>query len=159
MAREIERKFLVTGQFKYDAIQSSRIIQGYLNSDPERSVRVRMRDGKGYLTIKGVSNEKGTSRFEWENEIGEQDAKQLLEICEPGIIDKTRYIVPWDDHNFEVDVFYGENEGLILAEVELEAEDEDFEKPDWLGKEVTGDKRYYNAMLKQHPFAEWKEQD
>ncbi len=158
MAREIERKFLVTGQFKYDAIQSSRIIQGYLNSDPERSVRVRMRDGKGYLTIKGVSNEKGTSRYEWENEISEEDAKQLLEICEPGIIDKTRYIVPWDDHNFEVDVFYGENEGLILAEVELKAEDEDFEKPDWLGKEVTGDKRYYNAMLKKHPYTEWKEQ-
>lgn len=156
MAQEIERKFLVDGEFKYDAIQSSHIVQGYLNSDPERSVRIRIRDTRGYLTIKGIPNESGTSRYEWEKEIDVEEAKKLLEICEDGIIDKTRYIVPWGTHNFEVDEFYGDNEGLLMAEVELSKEDEVFEKPDWLGKEVTGDRRYYNAMLKKNPYSTWK---
>ncbi len=159
MAQEIERKFLVEGEFKYDAIQSSHIVQGYLSSDPERSVRVRIRDNRGFLTIKGKSSESGASRFEWEQEIDEQDARKLLEICEPGVIDKTRYIVPWAGHNFEVDEFYGDNQGLTLAEVELHDENEHFEKPDWLGSEVTGNKRYYNAMLKQHPYSQWKDKN
>ncbi|MFP4470804.1 MAG: CYTH domain-containing protein [Bacteroidota bacterium] len=159
MSKEIERKFLVTGEFKNKAVQSSRIIQGYLNSDPERAVRVRIRDSEGYLTIKGMSNESGTSRYEWEKQIDVEEARKLLEICEPGVIDKTRYIVPWVNHTFEVDEFYGENAGLILAEVELKDEHEDFEKPDWVGKEVTGDKRFYNVMLKKHPYAEWEEKE
>lgn len=153
--QEIERKFLVKGNFKEQVTKSFRITQGYLNSHPERSVRVRIKNDKGYLTIKGIGDASGMKRMEWEREIDLQEAHELLKICEPGIIDKTRHIVPVGKHNFEVDEFYGDNEGLIMAEVELESEDEAFEKPDWLGKEVTGDKRYYNSRLKQEPFKTW----
>ncbi len=158
MAQEIERKFLVCGDFKADAYQSTRIIQGYLSSVPGRIVRVRVKGGKGYITIKGQANATGVSRFEWEKEIPVDEALALLELAEPGSIDKTRYLVKNTDgkHVWEVDEFHGDNEGLVMAEIELAAEDEAFDKPDWLGKEVTGDSRYYNSMLKAHPYKSWK---
>ncbi len=155
MNQEIERKFLVSSdEFLKEEYASTRITQGYLNSDPERTVRVRLRGEQGYLTVKGRSNENGTSRFEWEKTIGKEDALALLPLCEKGVIDKTRHLVRVGSHTFEVDVFHGENEGLILAEVELGSENEAFEKPEWLGEEVTGDKRYYNSYLSLHPYKE-----
>lgn len=158
MAQEIERKFLVCGDFKTEAYQSTRIIQGYLSSQPRRIVRVRVKGNKGYITIKGQTNDTGVSRFEWEKEIAVDEALSLLELAEPGIIDKTRYLIKNTDgrHVWEVDEFHGDNEGLVMAEIELAAEDEPFDKPEWLGKEVTGDPRYYNSMLKEHPFKQWK---
>lgn len=155
MPYEIERKFLVKGDFRTQAYDKSRIIQGYISSVRGRTVRVRIRDERGYLTIKGPSDIGGLVRFEWEKEIPLNEALQLLKICEPGIIDKTRYLVKSGKHTFEVDEFYGDNQGLIMAEVELEAPDEPFEKPDFIGEEVTGDRRYYNSQLRQHPFKEW----
>jgi len=156
MDKEIERKFLVSGDFKSKAIRKQRITQGYLSSVPERNVRIRVVDKTGYLTVKGKGNSSGMTRFEWEKEISLDDAKKLLELCEPGIIDKTRYIIPErDELFFEVDVFYGKNKGLIIAEIELPTEDYQVNKPDWLGKEITGDYRYYNAMLSKKPFSDW----
>lgn len=155
MAQEIERKFLVSGEFKSQAYAQSRIVQGYISSARGRTVRVRIRDGKGYLTIKGASNESGTSRYEWEKEITLSEARELMKLCEPGVIDKTRYLIRSGEHVFEVDEFYGENEGLILAEVELQSEDEKYKKPDFIGKEVTGDVRYYNSHLMKEPFTKW----
>lgn len=155
MAQEIERKFLVTGEFKSLATRQTRIVQGYLNSVPERTVRVRIKGDKGYLTIKGIGNASGASRFEWEKEISLQEAEQLLAICEPGVIDKIRYLVPSGHHTFEVDEFFGENEGLTVAEVELNSEDEAFVKPAFIGEEVTGDSKYYNSMLMKNPFKKW----
>lgn len=154
---EIERKFLVKGPFKELASSSSRIMQGYISSMKGRTVRVRIRDEKGYLTIKGPSDQGGLLRYEFEKEISLQDARDLMKICEPGIIDKTRYLVPYEGHIFEVDEFYGENEGLILAEVELKAPDEPFERPAFLGREVTGDRRFYNSCMRVHPYSQWKE--
>lgn len=149
---EIERKFLVTGEYKHLASKSYRIAQGYLSSVAERTVRIRIKGDKGYITIKGKSNESGLSRYEWEKEISVDEAQELLALCESGIIDKTRYEVIYDNRTFEIDEFYGENEGLTLAELELESETASFSKPEWLGEEVTGDKRYYNSNLSQHPF-------
>lgn len=154
--KEIERKFLVTSSdFISESTSSNRIVQGYLNSNPERTVRVRIKGNKGYLTIKGKGNESGTTRFEWEKEISIEEVEQLLLICEKGIIDKIRYEIPVDQHVFEVDVFERDNNGLIVAEIELKNENEFFEKPKWLGSEVTGDIRYYNAYLSQNPFKDW----
>ena len=155
MPQEIERKFLVTGEYKSQAYAQSRIVQGYISSARGRTVRVRIRDGRGFLTIKGASNESGTSRYEWEKEIPLDEARELLKLCEPGIIDKTRYLVRSGQHTFEVDQFYGENEGLTVAEVELSSEDEPFVKPAFVGREVTGDARYYNSQLMKHPFTTW----
>ena len=155
MSKEIERKFLVKGEFKTLATDKIPIKQGYLCFDPERTVRVRLKGDKGYLTIKGKSDESGLSRFEWEKEITLSEAEKLLRICEPGVINKTRYLVKSGDHTFEVDEFYDENEGLIIAEVELKFEDEKFKKPEWLGEEVSGDVRYYNANLIKHPYNKW----
>lgn len=155
MALEIERKFLVEGDFKPFAKTAIRITQGYLSTVPERTVRVRIKDGHGFITVKGLCSKSGASRFEWEKEIPEDDAQQLLKICETGIINKTRYIVEIGKHTFEVDEFYDDNLGLITAEVELSSEDEVFEKPEWLGKEVTGDKKYYNSMLMKNPYKNW----
>lgn len=155
MPAEIERKFLVKGDFKPFAISKSHIIQGYLSSLPERVMRIRIRDNSGYLTIKGKANSAGTIRSEWEYEIPVNEAKELLKLCEPGIIDKTRYLVKAGNHTYEVDEFYGDNEGLVIAEIELQAEDEEFIKPDWLGKEVTGDIRYYNSGLAGNPYTRW----
>ena len=155
MPQEIERKFLVTGEYKSQAYAQTRIVQGYLSSARGRTVRVRIRDDKGYLTIKGASNASGTSRYEWEKEISLEEARELMQLCEPGIIDKTRYLVQSGIHTFEVDEFYGENEGLTVAEVELSSEDEPFVKPAFIGREVTGDVRYYNSQLMKHPFTTW----
>lgn len=153
---EIERKFLVKGPFKELASSSSRIVQGYISSMKGRTVRVRIRDDKGYLTIKGPSDQGGLVRYEFEKEISLQDARDLMKICEPGIIDKTRYLVPYEGHVFEVDEFYGDNEGLILAEVELASPDEPFERPEFLGREVTGDRRFYNSCMRVNP-CQWKD--
>lgn len=155
MAQEIERKFLVKGDFKSLVHKSERIVQGYLSSVPERAVRVRIKGDKGFITVKGIGNDAGTSRYEWEKEIPIEDVTNLLKICEPGVIDKTRYQVKEGNHIFEIDEFYGENEGLTVAEVELNDENEVFNKPDWLGEEVTGEVKYYNAMLMKHPFTKW----
>ena len=156
MSHEIERKFLVKGEYKTHAMRSSRIVQGYLSSVTGRTVRIRIRGEKGYITVKGKSNESGLSRYEWEKEIPLNEAEELLLLCEPGAIDKTRYEIQAGKHIFEVDEFYGDNEGLTLAEVELESEDESYEKPEWLGEEVTGDRRYYNSSLTKHPFKNWE---
>ncbi len=156
MAQEIERKFLVKGDYKDFVTKETRITQGYLSSVPERTVRVRIKGDKGFLTIKGIGSKSGASRFEWEKEISVEEAKTLLKICEPGVIDKIRYIVPEQTGlNFEVDKFYGDNEGLTIAEIELPSEDHPFAKPDWLGEEVTGDVRFYNAMLMKNPYKNW----
>ncbi|MDR0824840.1 MAG: CYTH domain-containing protein [Prevotella sp.] len=152
MSLEIERKFLIKGDFKQDAYARVEIVQGYLSSVAERVVRVRIKGQKAYITIKGIGNESGVSRYEWEKEIAVADARELLKLCEPGIIDKVRYYVRFDNHVFEVDEFHGENEGLVVAEVELSNENEPFQKPDWLGEEVTGDNRYYNASLIKRPY-------
>ncbi len=156
MAQEIEKKFLVDGDFKSAAFKATRITQGYLSSVPERTVRVRVKSDKGFITVKGIGNESGASRFEWEKEIPVDDVKALLQICEPGVIDKTRYLVKAGEHTFEVDEFYGDNEGLTVAEVELSDENEAFDRPSWLGKEVTGDAKYYNSMLMKNPYKNWK---
>jgi adenylate cyclase len=155
MSREIERKFLVKGDFKPFVSKETRITQGYLSSIPERTVRVRVKGEKGFLTIKGIGNASGASRYEWEKEIPVSEAQDLMAICEPGVIDKTRYLVKVGEHTYEVDEFYGENEGLVVAEIELSSEDEQFEKPDWLGEEVTGYTQYYNSMLMKNPFTKW----
>lgn len=156
MAQEIERKFLVAGSFREHATRQTRIVQGYLSSVPERTVRVRIKGDKGFLTIKGIGNASGAARYEWEKEIPIAETEQLLAICEPGVIDKVRFLVPAGPHTFEVDEFHGENEGLTVAEVELGAEDEKFEKPAWLGGEVTGDVRYFNSMLMKTPYTRWE---
>lgn len=155
MANEIEKKFLVKGNFKDLAASATRIVQGYLSSVPERTVRVRIKGDKGYITIKGIGNVSGATRYEWEKEIPVKEVEELLKICEPGVIDKTRYNVKAGNHTFEVDEFYGENQGLVVAEIELASENESFEKPDWLGEEVTGDKKYYNSMLMKNPYTKW----
>lgn len=156
MPKEIERKFLVKGDFKNQAIKNHKIAQGYLSTVPERTVRIRIRDNQGFLTIKGISNTSGTTRFEWEKEIRVNEAKNLLLLCEPTIIEKIRYIVPANNNlYFEVDVFIGENIGLIIAEIELPSENTEFTKPSWLGEEVTGQLKYYNAMLAKKSFKDW----
>ena len=153
---EIERKFLVlSNDFINEAYTKKRIVQAYISTNPERTVRIRIKADKGFLTIKGKGNESGITRLEWETEIPVQDAEKLLMICEEGTIDKMRHEVKIGPHIFEVDVFAGENEGLIIAEIELQSEDEIFEKPFWLGQEVTNDERYYNAYLSKNPFKNW----
>lgn len=154
---EIERKFLVTStEFQSESKKSNRIVQGYLNSNPERTVRIRIKGTQAFITIKGKGNESGTTRFEWEKEIEVTEAEQLLLLCEDGVIDKVRYEIPFGKHLYEVDVFEGDNKGLIIAEIELEDENESFEKPNWLGEEVTGDDRYYNASLSTSSYKNWK---
>ena len=156
MALEIERKFLVTDDsYKAMAFSSDRIAQGHLCREGGNSTRVRVRGDKGYLTIKGPSMDGGLSRFEWEKEIPENEAWELLKLCHGGIIDKTRHLVKCGNHTFEVDEFHGDNDSLVVAEVELENADETFERPPFLGKEVTGDKRYYNSSLTRFPFKCW----
>jgi adenylate cyclase len=156
MAQEIERKFLVRSDaYKNLASKHTRITQGYLSSVPERTVRIRIRDNTGYITIKGLGNDSGASRYEWEKEIPLTEARALLRLCEPGVIDKTRYEIQSGLHTFEVDEFYGDNLGLVVAEVELSSEAESFEKPEWMGHEVTGDVKYYNAMLMKNPYRQW----
>lgn len=154
---EIERKFLVKGNFRQEVYASSHIVQGYLSVNRLNSVRVRIRDDKGYITVKGKSTNSGLSRFEWEKEISAQEALDLLTLAEPGTIDKTRHLVKNTDgvHTWEVDEFHGANEGLTMAEIELSSEDDTFVKPEWLGEEVTGDPRYYNSSLRINPYRNW----
>jgi len=154
--QEIERKFLVLSEaFKKEAHKRTRIVQGFLNTNPERTVRVRIQGNDGFLTIKGKANKSGLTRFEWEKQIPLAEAESLLHLCEPGIIEKNRYEISVDGHTYEVDDFLGENEGLIVAEIELTSETESFQKPDWLGKEVTGDEKYYNSNLSKNSFKYW----
>ena len=141
MAIEIERKFLVKGDFSKQVSKSERIMQGYICSQPGRTVRIRIRGEEGFLTIKGASDENGLSRYEFEQKIPPADAEELLKLCEPGIIDKVRNLVPVGKHTWEVDVFHGDNEP--------------FERPDWVGHEVSGDRRYYNSMLTKYPYKQW----
>lgn len=153
---EIERKFLVRGDdYKRRARKSYRIRQGYICSGGGRTVRVRIRDEQGFLTIKGPSIDGGLSRYEFEKEITLQEAEQLFRLCEPGVINKRRYLVDSGTHTFEVDEFFGDNEGLVMAEVELKSADEPYEKPDFIGDEVTGDRRYYNSHLRKNPYKLW----
>ena len=153
---EIERKFLVKNlNYKSESFEKKYIKQGYLNSDKNRTVRIRVSNNTGFITIKGKSNKNGTSRFEWEKEIPVTEAEELLLLCEPTIIEKTRYLIKVGYHTFEVDEFAGENSGLVVAEIELNAEDEVFEKPNWLSKEVTGDLKYYNSSISKLPFINW----
>ena len=153
---EIERKFLVQSDaFKDQAFKSTRIVQGFLNTHKKRTVRVRLKGNDRFLTIKGESSSSGLSRFEWEKNIPEEEAEQLLQLCEDGVIDKIRYEVKVEEHVFEIDVFFGDNTGLIVAEVELSSENETFKKPNWLGQEVTGDIRYYNSQLSKNPYNSW----
>lgn len=153
---EIERKFLVKGDdYKRLAFDKSHIQQGYICSGNGRTVRVRIRDEHAFLTIKGPSLNGGLSRYEFEQEIPLDAAHDLMQLCEPGIIDKIRWLVKSGRHTFEVDEFFGDNEGLVMAEVELGAEDEPYEKPDFIGREVTGDRRYYNSHLRNYPYKLW----
>ena len=154
MAQEIERKFLVVGEYKHLAHGSFHLMQGYIASG-RRTVRVRVSDNCAWLTIKGPSRNGGLSRFEWEREIDIKDAMELMQLCEGALIDKCRDLVEYEGHTFEVDEFYGDNEGLIIAEVELQSEDEEFARPAWLGMEVTGVKRYYNSHLRSYPYKDW----
>lgn len=160
MAQEIERKFIVKGDFKQLVSSSTHIMQGYICSEHGRTVRVRLRDEKAYLTIKGPSDKKGMSRYEFEREIPVADAHEMFKLCPGGIIDKRRYLVPSPDglHTFEVDEFYGDNEGLLMAEVELHSEDEPYAKLPFIGKEVTGDVRFYNTELMRNPYKNWKQE-
>ncbi len=156
MAIEIERKFLViSDDFKQESYQKNHIKQGFLNSNKNRVVRVRIKDEKGFLTIKGKSNKTGVTRFEWEKEIDKKSAEELFRLCEKGVIEKYRYLVKIGTHTFEVDEFLKNNFGLLIAEIELTSEDELFKKPSWLGKEVTGKKKYYNSNLSKKPYCNW----
>ena len=156
MGKEIERKFLVKdNSFVYEAFKRRRIVQGYICADAGRSVRVRICDDEGFLTIKSATNERGWSRYEFEKPISIVEAEELMKLCLPGIIDKVRHYVKVGNHTWEVDIFHGENEGLVMAEIELESEDETFELPLWAGQEVSGEAGYYNSMLAKHPFSKW----
>lgn len=155
MAQEIERKFLVCGEYKTKAYKSVRITQGYILSDKRKSVRIRITNEKAFITIKGESSEDGLSRFEWEKEIDINEAKELLKLCSDNFIDKTRYLIKHGNHTIEVDEFHGDNEGLVIAEVELKSETDTFLKPDYLGEEVTGISKYYNSQLTKTPYTLW----
>ena len=152
---EIERKFLIKNTDFLKGMEGKHITQGYLSTDRERTVRVRIKSDQGFLTIKGKSNDSGISRYEWEKEIATKEAEQLLQLCLPGVIDKTRYEVVIENHIWEIDLFHGENNGLLLAEIELKSEEEPFLKPEWIDKEVTGDVRYYNSYISAQPFSKW----
>ena len=155
MAFEIERKFLVKGDYKDSVTKSDHIVQGYIATLGPKTVRIRIRGDKGYITIKGKSNATGVSRFEWEKEIPLGDAVQLMDLCDGGVVEKVRHLVPFAGHTFEIDEFLGDNSGLTVAEVELRSEDEVFDRPSWLGEEVTQDRRYRNSNLLVHPFKDW----
>ena len=156
MAIEIERKFLVSPDFKESGSKRKKIIQGYLTGDIKNTVRVRITDKKGYITVKGPGSKSGLSRFEWEHEISLTEAEELLQLCQFGRIEKWRYDIEYSGKTFEVDEFLGENEGLLIAELELLSENETFTRPDWILEEVSGDPKYYNLMLSMHPFKSWK---
>ena len=157
MGVEIERKFLVqNAAFITESTQKKNVKQGYLNTDKKRTVRVRITDEIAFITVKGESNSTGTSRFEWEKEIKKLEAEELLLLCEPCLIEKTRHLINVGHHTFEIDEFYGDNHGLVIAEIELNSEEERFSKPTWLAKEVTGDLKYYNSSMSKNPYKNWK---
>lgn len=156
MSVEIERKFLLKDLSIIEGQRGKEIIQAYISKDKNRTVRIRIKGDEAFITIKGLSNESGMSRFEWEKPIDLIEAKELLHVCLPGEIKKTRYKIPHEGLFFEIDIFHDQNEGLNLVEIELSSEEETFSKPTWLGKEVTGDKRYYNSYISENPFNEWK---
>ena len=158
MGLEIERKYLVVGEYKHLAHNSMHLIQGYIASG-KRTVRVRVSDDGAWLTIKGPSLNGGLSRYEWEKEIDVEEAKELLQLAEGAVIDKVRYYVDYEGHTIEVDEFHGDNEGLVIAEIELQSEDERVVLPKWLGREVTGEKRFYNSHLREHPFKDWSAEE
>lgn len=158
MAQEIERKFLVVGEYKELAHSSKYMVQGYIASG-RRTVRVRISDDSAWLTIKGPSNDGGLSRFEWEKPIDAKEAIELLTLAEGSLIEKRRYYIDYEGHTFEVDEFSGDNEGLVIAEVELQTTDEEFAYPSWLGREVTGERRFYNSHLRIHPYKEWNDEE
>ena len=156
---EIERKFLVRGDdYKRRAHKSFRIKQGYICSEKGRTVRVRTRDNQAFLTIKGPSRKDGFARYEFEVEIPLEDAHEMMELCMPGRVNKDRYLIKSGKHTIEVDEFFGDNEGLVMAEIELESEDEPYEKPDFLGREVTGNYHYYNKYMLRRPYKLWKDE-
>jgi len=158
MAIEIERKFLVTSTaYKKAAYNFYDMVQGYIAHEKGNSVRVRITNTEAVMTIKGPSDSKGMSRYEWNHQIPVEDAKELMKLSQGGVIEKRRYLVHSGPHVFEIDEFYGDNEGLVIAEVELQSENETFEKPSFVGKEVTGDRRYYNAYLTTNPYKSWTE--
>ena len=157
MGIEIERKFLVKNTaFRTESNHKKHLKQGYLNADKKRTVRIRIADEIAFITVKGESNSTGISRFEWEKEIKKREAEELLLLCEPCLIEKTRHLIDVGHHTFEIDEFHGDNEGLIIAEVELSSEAEDFIRPNWLGLEVTGDPKYYNSSISKNPYKNWK---
>lgn len=156
MAMEIERKFLVNKEKWIKPSNGDSISQGYLSKEPERTVRIRLRNDKGYLTIKGKNDAEGLSRLEFEYEIPKEDAEAMLKLCKGPILQKTRYVVEIEGHTWEIDEFYGDNEGLLVAEIELSSKNEDFIRPDWILEEVTGDVRYYNSSLLSNPYSKWK---
>ncbi|MCQ2973186.1 MAG: CYTH domain-containing protein [Bacteroidales bacterium] len=159
MAYEIERKFIVSGEYKHLATSSTYIVQGYIFSNPEKSVRVRIKGDKGFITIKSSISDTLVTRNEWEYQIPASEANELLRLCGDTIIEKTRYIVYYKSITFEIDEFYGKNEGLQIAEVELSFENQIIEKPAFIGKEVTGDSKYINASLAKYPYSEWKKEE
>jgi adenylate cyclase len=148
MATETERKFLVRGEFKHLAIKKIHITQAYLSVEPDKTIRLRITDNEAFLTIKSLAEINSITRHEWEFMIPLNDAIEMMNLCLPGKILKTRYLIPCGKHTFEVDVFHEKNKGLIIAEIELKSEDEQFEKPEWLGMEVTGNPSYYNSNLR-----------
>ncbi|SMC21117.1 adenylate cyclase [Andreprevotia lacus DSM 23236] len=153
MATEIERKFLLASDdWRSLAHKATRIAQGYLNTDPARTVRVRIKGSQGFLTIKGKNE--GIARAEFEYEVPLADAEAMLALC-PNVLDKTRHLVEFGGFLWEIDEFHGDNAGLIVAEIELPAVDTTFAKPEWLGNEVSGDARYYNSALSNHPYTQW----
>ncbi len=160
MATETERKFLVRNDsYKTLAYDKSTVRQGYIYSGNGKTVRIRIRDEKGYITIKGTPAQGGLTRYEWEKEIPLHEAEELMLLCESGRVEKTRYLVANGDTTVEVDEFFGENEGLVIAEIELPSEDAPYHKPDFLGEEVTGIVRYYNAYLSRRPYRTWDEKE
>ena len=158
MAQEIERKFMVVGEYKHLAHSSMHLVQGYIASG-RRTVRVRLSDDRAWLTIKGPSRDGGLTRYEWEHPIEAKEAMELLQLAEGALIDKRRWLVNYEGHTFEVDEFAGQNEGLVIAEVELHSADEEFATPVWLGREVTGERRFYNSHLRSHPYSEWSDEE
>lgn len=159
MGLEIERKFLVKGNdYRNEAYKYYDMVQGYIAHENGRSVRIRITNTESLITIKGPTDAKGMSRYEWNHTIDKRDAVELMELCQGSKIEKRRYLVHSGPYVFEIDEFHGENEGLVIAEVELTSENEVFQKPDFIGDEVTGDKRYYNAHLTRDPYKNWKKE-
>ncbi len=157
MGYEIERKFLVRGDYKSHSFKSFPIKQGYLSVSGLSVIRVRVRGNEAFITVKSASKDGAIRRHEWEYAIPVEDAVEMLGLCENTVVEKTRHLVEYGGHTFEVDEFHGDNQGLVIAEIELEDEDEPFERPGWLGEEVTGQVRYYNSYLSRHPYKEWTE--